>query len=146
MPSSRFISTYRLSRIAVLLIAAGAMSGCNALTRLAEIGREPPLTHIQNPTTSPSYMPVTMPMPRTADRPRAPNSLWRHGSRAFFKDQRAARVGDLLTVMISMDDSAKINNKTTRGRTNTEDASASSLLGFETKLSSLCSILVFKRI
>ena len=137
MPSSRFLSTYRLSRIGVLLIAAGAMSGCNALTRLAEVGREPPLTQIQNPTNSPSYRPISMPMPRTADRARAPNSLWRHGARAFFKDQRAARVGDLLTVMISMKDSAKINNKTTRGRTNTEDASASSLLGLETKLSKI---------
>jgi flagellar L-ring protein precursor FlgH len=113
------------------------MSGCNALTRLAEVGREPPMTQIQNPTNSPSYRPVTMPMPRTADRSRAPNSLWRHGARAFFKDQRAARVGDLLTVMISMKDSAKMNNKTTRGRINTEDASATSLLGFESKLSSI---------
>ncbi len=137
MPSSRFILTYRLSRIAVLLIAAGSMSGCNALTRLAEIGREPPLTQIQNPTNSPSYRPISMPMPRTADRARAPNSLWRHGARAFFKDQRAARVGDLLTVMISMEDSAKMNNKTTRGRINSEDASASSLLGFETKLGNI---------
>lgn len=138
MQSPRFMSsTYRLSRIAVLLIAAGAMSGCNALTRLAEVGREPPLTQIQNPTTSPSYRPTSMPMPRTIDRPRAPNSLWRHGARAFFKDQRAARVGDLLTVMISMDDNATISNKTTRARTNAEGAAASSLLGFETKLSKI---------
>ena len=138
MPSPRFISsTYRLSRIAVLLIAAGAMSGCNALTRLAEVGREPPLTQIQNPTTSPSSRPISMPMPRTMNRPRAPNSLWRHGSRAFFKDQRAARVGDLLTVMISMNDNAIINTTPTRARDNTETANASSLLGFETKLSKI---------
>lgn len=137
MPSSRSPSTYRLGNIAVLMIAAGALSGCNALTRLAEVGREPPITQIQNPTKSPAYQPVTMPMPRTADRVRAPNSLWRHGARAFFKDQRAARVGDLLTVVISMEDSAKINNKTTRARNNSEDASATSLLGFETKLSSI---------
>lgn len=137
MTSSRFTSTYRISHIAVLVLAAGALSGCNALTRLAEVGREPPLTHIQNPTSSPAYRPISMPMPRTADRPRAPNSLWRHGARAFFKDQRAGRVGDLLTVMISMNDSAKINNKTTRGRTNNEEASATSLLGYETKLSTL---------
>lgn len=134
MPSLRPLSPSRLNRVAVLMIAAGALSGCNALTRLAEVGREPPLTQIQNPVASPTYRPISMPMPRTAERPRAPNSLWRHGARAFFKDQRAARVGDLLTVMISMEDSAKINNKTTRSRTNSEDASATNFLGLETKL------------
>lgn len=134
MPSYRSLTIAQSSRIAVLLIAAGTLSGCNALTRLAEVGREPPLTNIQNPTSSPSYRPVSMPMPRESDRQRAPNSLWRHGARAFFKDQRASRVGDLLTVMISIDDSAKFNNKTTRGRNNSEDASATAVLGFETKL------------
>lgn len=137
MPSSRSLSLCRTCRIAILLIGMGTLSGCNALTRLAEVGREPPLTQIQNPIASPAYRPVSMPMPRTSDRARAPNSLWRHGARAFFKDQRAARVGDLLTVMISMDDNATINNKTTRSRTNTEDASATSLLGYETKLSKI---------
>ena len=134
MPSSPFISAHLAGRIAVLVMAAGALSGCNALTRLTEVGAEPPLTRIQNPTTSPSYRPVSMPMPRTADRGREPNSLWRRGARAFFRDQRASRVGDLLTVKISMEDSAKLNNKTTRGRTNNENASATSVLGFETKL------------
>jgi flagellar L-ring protein precursor FlgH len=129
------MSTYRPCRIAVLVITAGVLSGCNTLTRLAEVGREPPMTQIQNPVVSPSYRPVSMPMPRTAVRKRAPNSLWRHGARAFFKDQRAARVGDLLTVMISMDDNATINNKTTRSRSNSESAGAPSLLGFETRLS-----------
>lgn len=120
----------------IVMIAAGlSVSGCNVLTRLAEVGAEPPMTQIQNPTHSPKYRPVSLPMPNTAKRSRSPNSLWRHGARAFFKDQRAARVGDLLTVMISIADKAKINNKTTRGRTNTEDASAGAFLGYETSLS-----------
>lgn len=123
------------SRLAILIAAGLSVSGCNMLNRLAEVGQEPPMTQIQNPTQSPRYRPVSLPMPQTASRQRAPNSLWRHGARAFFKDQRAARVGDLLTVMISIADKAKINNKTTRGRTNTEDASASAFLGYESSLS-----------
>ncbi len=74
-------------------------------------------------------------LPLKTKRPRAPNSLWRHGARAFFKDQRASQIGDLLTVTISISDSAKINNKTSRSRTNNEDASANALLGYETSLS-----------
>lgn len=122
-------------RIAVLALAAAAVSGCNMLTRLAEVGQEPPLTQIQNPAQSPAYRPVSLPMPEETDRRRAPNSLWRHGARAFFKDQRAARVGDLLTVLIAIDDKAELSNRTRRSRTNTEDASANAILGYESSLS-----------
>ena len=123
------------SRAAVLAAVAAAVSGCNMLNRLAEVGQEPPMTQIQNPTQAPQYRPVSLPMPEEADRRQAPNSLWRHGARAFFKDQRAARVGDLLTVLIAIDDKAEISNKTSRSRTNNEDASANAFLGYETSLS-----------
>ena len=131
--NSVFMSTKRGVGFAV--IASRALRGCNMFTRLAEVGHEPRLTQIQNPTHAPQYAPVSMPMPQITQRKRAPNSLWRHGARAFFKDQRAAQIGDLLTVTISISDSAKINNKTTRARTNNEDASANALLGYETSLS-----------
>lgn len=124
-----------IARIMALALAAGAISGCNMLTRLAEVGQEPPLTQIQNPVRSPAYRPVSLPMPEEVDRKRAPNSLWRHGARAFFKDQRAARVGDLLTVLISIDDKAEMSNRTSRSRTSSDDASVNALLGYETSMS-----------
>jgi len=40
------------------------------------------------------------------------NSLWRSGARTFFNDQRAGKVGDILTVLINIDDSAKTTNST----------------------------------
>ena len=57
---------------------------------------------------------------RSASRRRKPasaNSLWRTGARAFFNDQRAGRVGDILTVQIDIDDSAKTNNASNSSRT-----------------------------
>ena len=54
------------------------------------IGEKPKLTEIENPTTQPGYKPVQMPMPKPQPASYNPNSLWRNGSRAFFKDQRAA--------------------------------------------------------
>ena len=124
-----------VTRIFAVFAIASVLTGCNALNRLAEIGGEPPMTTIQNPTKSPKYRPVTMPMPRAQPVAHQPNSLWRAGSRAFFKDQRAAHVGDILTVLIAIDDTAEITNKTTRSRNNTEDASVSALFGYETSLS-----------
>lgn len=119
----------------VLIPMTFALGGCNVLSRLASVGAEPPMTTIQNPTVSPAYRPVSMPMPMPKSEHRQSNSLWRAGSRAFFKDQRAVDVGDILTVLIQIEDKAKLANKSTRSRANTEDASLNALLGYETSLS-----------
>ncbi|HEX5377299.1 MAG TPA: flagellar basal body L-ring protein FlgH, partial [Phenylobacterium sp.] len=62
------------------------------------------------------------------------NSLWRTGARAFFIDQRASRVGDILTVQIDIDDSAKTQNTSTANRTSGIKAGAPHLLGLESSL------------
>ncbi len=132
---------YRLSHhknwsgFAAVAMATIMLSGCNFFNRLAEIGATPPMTQIQNPTRAPGYQPVSMPMPAPIAKPHQPNSLWRPGARSFFKDQRAARVGDILTMLITIDDSAAISNTSTRARTNTEDSSINAFLGYESTLS-----------
>src|SRR6218665_1787329 len=45
------------------------------------------------------------------------NSLWRTGARAFFGDQRARNVGDILTVNIDIDDQAQTSKTTNRSPT-----------------------------
>src|SRR5690606_28993576 len=62
------------------------------------------------------------------------NSLWRAGARAFFIDQRAARVGDILTGQIDIDDSAKTTNNTSASRTSGQTAAIPHLLGLEQAL------------
>ncbi len=131
------ISMRITTRLPVILTLAIALSGCNALSRLANVGSEPPLTTIQNPTLQASYRPVSMPMPAPKPMERNANSLWRTGARAFFKDQRAADVGDILTVIVDLDDEATLNNATTRARTANEDASLNAFLGYESSLSRL---------
>jgi flagellar L-ring protein FlgH len=120
--------------LAVLLAATALAGGCNAVTRLGEVGSVPKLSQIENPQATPEYRPVSMPMPAPVTEARAPNSLWRTGSRAFFRDQRANRVGDLVTVLITIDDKANISNESTRSRDNSEAADAPAILGYETKL------------
>ena len=62
------------------------------------------------------------------------NSLWRTGARAFFIDQRASRVGDILTVQIDIDDSAKTTNSTSSSRTASQKAGVPHFFGLEQSL------------
>ncbi len=121
------------SAIAIALLLT--LSGCNGLQRLSEIGRPPALSPTQDPTRTPGWRPVTMPMPAPQPLPVEGESLWRPGSRAFFKDQRAARVGDLVTVVVSMADSANVQNSTTATRSSAEAAGIPNLFGLENVLS-----------
>ncbi|MEO0384095.1 MAG: flagellar basal body L-ring protein FlgH [Pseudomonadota bacterium] len=116
-------------RLAVLALAGLALAGCSAADRVANIGEQPALSAIQNPTTQPGYRPVSMPMPEPMVATYSPNSLWRSGSRAFFNDQRASRVGDLVTVQVDITDSAQIANQTARTRSSAEQLGGGAFIG-----------------
>ena len=120
------------TRIAMISVISAAAAGCNTLTRLSEVGDGPALTKITNPTAMASYRPISMPMPKAEIAFENPNSLWRSGARAFFKDNRAKVVGDILTVKLNLSDSAVLANKTERDRDDSEDTNVTSLLGYET--------------
>jgi flagellar L-ring protein precursor FlgH len=124
----RLISA-RLGRVAGALALLALLGGCAALDRLKLIGERPPLSAIDNPTAQPGYKPVQMPMPAVRPAIYQPNSLWRSGSRAFFKDQRAHQVGDILTVKVKITDKAAIENGTSRSRKNNEDSGVDNLWG-----------------
>ena len=117
-----------------LLLSAAALAGCNAATRISQIGETPPLTTIQDPHQQPGYRPVSLPMPAPIVGERRPNSLWQSGSRAFFKDQRAAQVGDILTVVVQFDEKAQFNNETQRTRTSADTESVTGLFGFQQQI------------
>ncbi|MDP1627106.1 flagellar basal body L-ring protein FlgH [Parvibaculum sp.] len=118
-----------VSRLASIALLAAALAGCSAVDRVSNIGKAPDFAPIASPATT-----VSMPMPEPEQVVYQPNSLWRSGSRAFFRDQRAARVGDILTVLIGIADSAKVNNSTKRSRANAEDAELGNLFGYENYL------------
>jgi flagellar L-ring protein precursor FlgH len=121
-----------LLRYALLSTVATLCSSCAAVDRLAQVGQAPPLSKVDNPTTQPGYKPVQMPMPTPQPATYNPNSLWRNGSRAFFKDQRAQQVGDILTVTVNINDQANIADETQRSRSTTEDSGITNFIGANT--------------
>lgn len=118
----------------LLLASAFALAACNAPQRLSEIGRGPQLSEIENPTARPDWRPVSMPMPASQVPERTANSLWRPGARAFFKDQRASNVGDIVTVLVSIRDEAQLENSSTRNRNNSENLGMPQMLGLESSI------------
>src|SRR6185312_6976873 len=116
-------------RLVLAALATSLLSGCAAVERIKNIGRPPPLSAINNPTAQPGYRPVQMPMPAAQPASYNPNSLWRNGSRAFFKDQRAHRIGDILTVKVNITDKAIIDNETKRSRDTKEDSGVDNFFG-----------------
>src|SRR5271170_4840384 len=121
-----------LLRCALLSTVAVINSGCSSIDRLKASGEQPPLSALDNPTTKPGYKPVQMPMPTPQPASYNPNSLWRNGSRAFFNDQRAHIVGDILTVKVNINDTAQFQDQTQLSRTSTEDTEITNFIGANT--------------
>ena len=130
-------TTRMLIRTAAIAALGLSLSGCNLFTRISEVGGGPKLTEIQNPVAEPSYQPVSLPMPAPQRVEDNPNSLWRAGARAFFKDHRAKEVGDIVTVKLDMSDSAQLDNTTERERDDKEDTNVTTILGYQSRLGEL---------
>jgi flagellar L-ring protein precursor FlgH len=97
-----------------ILVAVLLVPGC---ARLGEVGRAPDFSPIE-PTAQHQVL-YTVPMPDIAPQ-RGPGdgaSLWTSERTALLGDSRAARRGDILTVVIEIDDRAEISNATGRNRT-----------------------------
>jgi flagellar L-ring protein precursor FlgH len=120
-----------LGALALVLTTAA----CTVAERLAEVGRAPQLERPANPVERPGWRPVTLPMPEPEPQVAAgANSLWRSGARGFFRDQRARRVGDVLTVNVTINDKAELSNTSRRSRTNSDSLGLANLFGLENKL------------
>lgn len=115
---------------AVLSLAAG----CAAGERLRNIGQAPPLSPTEDPAGLHGGRNFAFPMPATPTEAGYPSSLWRPGARSFFKDQRARTRGDILTVVIDINDEARLRNATERRRDAGETAQLPSFGGLEQKL------------
>jgi|EndMetStandDraft_9_1072997.scaffolds.fasta_scaffold09845_3 flagellar L-ring protein FlgH len=103
-----------MMRIIALLMLPGLLAGCGA--NLQSIGRDPPLSPVGAGLSPPSVEIEAEPTPQP--RYGKGNSLWQDASADLFRDPRASRIGDVITVKISIKDRAKFDNKNERKREN----------------------------
>jgi len=114
-------------KLSALLLAGAALSACSAVDRLENIGEAPKLSAVGNPAGQKIVAEIPRPQPITHDN----NSLWQPGSQSFFHDPRAMHVGDVITVNVSVADTAKMQNTTSRSRTNSDNANLTNFFGLE---------------
>ncbi len=118
------------TRFAALIVLAPLMLGLGACSTVREAVRGPDLAPV-------GYPAALAPMDQriiSVSTPATANSLWRTGARTFFNDQRAQHVGDILTVLINIDDSAKTSNSSSSSHTSGVTAGIPHLLGLESSL------------
>ena len=105
-----------------------------ACSDLAEVGR-PPAFADTAPTLEHHAL-YNVPIPQVAERAGATDgaSLWTASQRSLFGDRRATAPGDILTVVIEINDSAQISNQTARGRTGSQSMGVPQLFGLPQSL------------
>jgi flagellar L-ring protein precursor FlgH len=140
--------------LALLALAAGA-AGCassgagefaqdalaapGAAYDAARRAMGPPQLHpvgTPAPLTGGAQQTIPQPEPAAYEAPR-PNSLWQAGSRSFFNDQRASRIGDIITVNIEIDDKAELSNSSNRTRESSTSAGVGNFFGLEQTIGQL---------
>jgi flagellar L-ring protein precursor FlgH len=125
--------------LGLVTASAIALAGCGTVGRLKAIGKAPVMTEmgqVDAPYLERSLGESGATQRRDAATPSAVTqatsaSLFRAGAGAFLGDQRASRVGDIMTIRINVADRAEVGNNTSRTRTGSENASIGSLLGLE---------------
>lgn len=112
-----------------------SLTGCSStMDRLENVGKDPKMAAIENPVQKADYRPVTMPMPAERMEMKQANSMWSAGRKSFFKDQRASQVGDIMTVLVSIADNAKLENKTEKTKDATEAMGMPNMFGLESQV------------
>ena len=121
-------------RLALLLAATAPLAACAAVQ---DAVLTPQMTPMGYPSSLMPQRTAVLEEPAPGAqlvRPASANSLWRSGSRAFFQDQRAHRVGDILTVNIDIADRAQVSNTSATARKSTSDVGVSKFFGLESSL------------
>jgi flagellar L-ring protein precursor FlgH len=112
------------------MVALAATSCAPVLDQLKEVGKEPSMGSFKVPMAESTYQPLEWPQPKEVEHHKNySNSLWQQGATTFFKDQKARKVGDILKVMVRIQDQANLNNETRRERDSSDNTAVGAALG-----------------
>lgn len=114
-----------------LAFLAIGVAGCG---RIADVGQPPELTPV---TQSAEHVAMAAPQPVDILAQRDPlraASLWTGDRKSLLGDRRAGRRGDIMTVVVEIDERAEIDNATNRSRSGSENLQIPELFGLPQRI------------
>jgi flagellar L-ring protein precursor FlgH len=123
---------YRM-KIGIKVLIGLSLMGCQ---RLSEVGKAPDFTPVE---TSSEYFAMTQPSmtePRELMQSGAEASLWAGSRGSLLGDRRAGQAGDIMTVVIEINDNAEISNSTGRNRSGSDEMGITSMFGIPQRVDS----------
>ncbi|MDA3859305.1 MAG: flagellar basal body L-ring protein FlgH [Roseovarius sp.] len=117
-----------------LNFGVGVLLVLGACARLDHVGKPPSFTPTQNSTEHVAMFQPGLPLTAQTESPLNRASLWSGGKQSLLGDRRAAKRGDILTVVIEIDEEAEISNSTSRSRSGSENLSIPDLFGLPQRI------------
>ena len=114
-----------------LMLAFVLLPACD---RLEQVGRAPDFSPLEGSYQHHAMYSTPLPDDIVPETPTDASSLWTAGRSSLFGDRRAAQRGDILTVVIEIDDKAEISNSTGRSRSGTEQMGVTSMFGIPQRI------------
>ncbi|WP_417605612.1 flagellar basal body L-ring protein FlgH [Primorskyibacter flagellatus] len=111
------------------LIIAGLCAGLSGCGRMDHIGKAPDFTPANRGPEHQAMVFAGLPETTTRLAPHDEASLWSGSRRSLLGDRRAEKRGDIMTVVIEIDEKAEISNATSRSRSGSESLGLPQLFG-----------------
>ncbi|SEL26844.1 flagellar basal body L-ring protein FlgH [Roseovarius nanhaiticus] len=108
--------------------------GVAACSRANHIGKAPDFTPMNESPEQAAMFSPGLPETTTYARRADQASLWTAGQQSLLGDRRAMKRGDILTVVIEIDDEAEISNSTSRSRSGSESLGIPQLFGLPQRI------------
>ena len=117
--------------LVLTVVLMSALAGCG---RMDHLGKPPSFTPTMNSTEQLAMFDPGLPLESAGSTPFEEASLWDGGRKSLLGDRRAARRGDILTVVVEIDEEAEISNTTERARTGSESLAIPDLFGLPQRI------------
>lgn len=122
-----------MNRLIIIIIAIISLTACSdTIDRLKRVGKGPEFADLELPTLEEDEDELERYQEREEEQrayQRKTNSLWQPGATKFFRDSRAWRVGDIIKVVVVINDQASLNNSTQQNRSGSDNMGIPSLFG-----------------